>query len=101
MFNVIKGLAKELSDKTGTDSLSTEEVCSEVRETNVRTRAEIAGANARRTMPTRRAKTKVQTRRQRLMVEGKYILASMYVSALYPSLQWEQCAAEVRRAAEE
>ena len=52
-------------------------------------------------MPTRKAKQKVVTRRQRMLVEDRYILASMDVSALYSSLQWKQCAKEVKEAAME
>ena len=89
-------MAAEQSNNAGTDSLSTEEMCREVGETNKR----IMARRGRRFQPSRRVKEKVVTRRQRLVVEGKYILASMDVKALYPSIQWERCCEEVRQVAE-
>ena len=89
LSQVVKGLALDLGKRQGTDSLSSEEVCAAIRVTN-------------NSLRDRRhnARPKVRTRRQRIK-EGRYVLASMDVSALYPSIQWDTTCKEVKLACQD
>lgn len=76
------------------DSLNTEEICSEVIKANDKIQSE----NSMRVQHNR--KVKVVTRKQKMFVED-YVVGSMDVEALYPSLQWAASCQELLLAAKE
>ena len=95
MSKIIKGIANKASDTFGTDSLNTEEVCAEIRVANQK----IRDYKGRRKQPNRGVK--VKSTRDQILMEDKFVIGSMDVSALYPSLQWIQTCLEINKGAQE
>ena len=84
----IKGASNSLSDKLGTEGNSTEGVCYQIMQCNTKISKY---KDQFRTLPRRKAKDQ----NRNFTMKGQFVLGSMDVKALYPSIQWGSGAVEV------